>query len=99
MIVDDDLDTTSAIRPSIKVSTAANLIDCIQSQVRRLYYSGELEGHRVGKRGIRIYVDSLRAYQAHGAIGTPPQRKPPERKKASIAHSLSMESLRKAGCL
>lgn len=47
------------------------------SQVRRLVAAGELEGHRIGKRGIRIYEDSLDEYRRRNATGPGPSAKTP----------------------
>lgn len=57
------LDPASAPRPSARVATVAELLDCDQGDVRRLVRSGELEAHGKGKRGIRVFLDSVRAYQ------------------------------------
>lgn len=57
------LDPASAPRPSARVATVAELLDCDQGDVRRLVRAGELEAHGKGKRGIRVFLDSVRAYQ------------------------------------
>lgn len=51
------------IRPSVTVATAASRLETEGSAIRRLIRSGALQGHRMGKRGVRIYVDSIEAYQ------------------------------------
>ncbi len=51
------------VRPSARVSAVAQMMDCDQSQVRRLVKTGALESHRVGKRGLRIFLDSVAVYQ------------------------------------
>jgi excisionase family DNA binding protein len=53
----------SPVRSSARVATVAKLLDCDQSQVRRFVRDGVLEAHRVGKRGLRIFLDSVAAYQ------------------------------------
>lgn len=57
------LDPASAPRPSARVATVAELLDCDQGDVRRLVKAGDLEAHGKGKRGIRVFLDSVRAYQ------------------------------------
>lgn len=53
----------SLVRNSARVATVARMLDCDASQVRRLIRTGALEFHRIGKRGIRIFLDSVAAYQ------------------------------------
>jgi excisionase family DNA binding protein len=55
---------TAEERPSRRVKTVAEMLDADESQVRRLVDTGELEAHVIGKRGIRIYLDSVADYQA-----------------------------------
>jgi excisionase family DNA binding protein len=54
---------TAEVRRSARVSTVARLLDCDESQVRRLVRAGTLEAHRIGKRGLRIFLDSVATYQ------------------------------------
>jgi excisionase family DNA binding protein len=57
------------VRPSVRIKTAAAMMDTDESTVRALVDQGELEGHRVGIRGVRVYVDSIKAYQERNKIG------------------------------
>ncbi|HWU54800.1 MAG TPA: helix-turn-helix domain-containing protein, partial [Rhizomicrobium sp.] len=50
-------------RPSARVKTVAKLLEIDASQVRRMVADGSLEAHRIGKRGIRIFLDSVQAWQ------------------------------------
>lgn len=50
-------------RPSAKVRTIARLLEVDDSHVRRLVDEGELEAHRIGKRGLRVYLESVRDWQ------------------------------------
>jgi excisionase family DNA binding protein len=50
-------------RPSARVAVVAGLMDCHPSEIRRLINSGDLEAHRTGIRGIRIFLDSVQLYQ------------------------------------
>jgi excisionase family DNA binding protein len=55
-------------RPSLRVTKVAALLEVDISTVYKLVKSGALEAHRIGKRGIRIYADSLREYQENERI-------------------------------
>jgi len=72
------------LRRSVRVVRVAEALDMPASQVRRLVAAGELEGHRVGKRGIRIYEDSLDEYRRRNATGPGPAttRPPPPRRQS-----------------
>ncbi len=92
------------LRESRRVSTVAKMLDADESQVRRLVAAGELEIHRIGRRGIRIYLDSVAAYQARTAQAIKPVGKAsvgaPERRKASAAALKSaIAELRQAGVI
>lgn len=56
-------DPAQRVRPSARVATVAGLLDCHHSDIRRLVARGELQAHTKGKRGIRVYLDSVAAYQ------------------------------------
>lgn len=51
------------VRPSARVAVVARLLDCHATDIRRLIDSGELEAHRKGVRGIRVFLDSVQKYQ------------------------------------
>lgn len=57
------MDPASAPRPSARVARVASILDCAESDVRRLVRGGELQSHKQGKRGVRIFLDSVREYQ------------------------------------
>ncbi len=72
------------LRPSVTVATAAHDLSCDESTVRALLRAGDLEGHRIGKglcrkksgkkvepRGVRVFIDSIAAYQRRHATGDP----------------------------
>lgn len=96
------LPSEPVVRPSVRIARVCELLDVDDSQVRRLIDSGELQGHRQGKRGIRVYLDSVTAYQegrplTPSARGKePPPRKPPNRASAA-AHEAAMARLRGLG--
>jgi excisionase family DNA binding protein len=55
------------IRQSVRVATVAKALDMHERDVRQLIDDGELETHRKGKRGVRVYIDSVAAYQLRQA--------------------------------
>ena len=55
------------VRPSKRIAWVAEALDCDDDQVRALLDSGELQGHGIGKRGVRVFVDSVTAYQERHA--------------------------------
>jgi hypothetical protein len=89
-------------RPSARVATVAELLDCDPGDIRRLIRDGELETHGKGKRGLRVYLDSVRDYQVRQARQTRP-RSPDAgalRRRApasTAAHLAAMASLRAKG--
>lgn len=88
--------------PSVKVSTAAALLDCDASIVRRLVREGKLPAHRIGKRGIRVFVSGIEEYRrARLMTGTAAVEQPPERRiakcAASPAHHQAVAFLRSLG--
>jgi excisionase family DNA binding protein len=91
----------AAERASARVKHVAALLDCDESQVRRLIESGELEAHRIGKRGVRVYMDSVDTYRERRAIiavGAPTRyRKPLISKATRLATAAAMADLRADG--
>lgn len=82
----DEIASAYAVRASVRPATAAERLDCDRSQVYRLVRAREIEGHRIGKRGLRIYIDSLEAYRRRRATGAPPApeaKKRPQRRGAA----------------
>lgn len=75
-----DADALMGLRRSLRVAKVAEALDMEDAQVRKLVKSGDLEGHRVGKRGIRVYEDSVEAYRRRNHIG-PNQVPQPETKR------------------
>lgn len=72
----DEIAASARVRPSVRVGTAARRLEMDTSSVRRLLKRRELQGFRSGGdegRGIRIYVDSIEAWQAkHDLHGDAP---------------------------
>jgi len=94
-------DPSALVRQSARVATVAQLLDCDESTVRRMVASGSFETHRVGKRGIRIFLDSVAEYQAaKSKLATPPIKNQKVRAKAPrAAHAAAVAALRESGIL
>lgn len=92
-------DSIHVIERSVSVRTAAIVLDVDDSTIRKLVKKCELEGHRVGSRGIRIYERSIAAYRAARAIGGAPAApsSPPKRQPQSAAHREALATLRQMG--
>jgi len=54
------------LRRSLRPDTVAAMLDMDRSQVYKLIKSAELETHAIGKRGVRVYLDSVEAYRERG---------------------------------
>lgn len=88
------LDPTAVPRESAKVKTVAEMLEADESQIRRLIDAGELETHGIGKRGIRIYLDSVADYQireARKAPKSPAESEPSadsiRRRRLTVSHA------------
>ncbi len=94
-------DLLTGLRRSLRVATVAAALDLDESQVRKLVRAGDLEGHRVGTRGIRVYQDSVESYRRRNHIGPVPKTaKPSPRRRPSgptAADREAMAALRRAG--
>lgn len=76
-------DPSDAPRPSARVATVAGILDCDDGDVRRLIRNGELETHGKGIRGVRVFLDSVRAYQDR-------QAKPLRPRAPALVHRAKM---------
>jgi excisionase family DNA binding protein len=90
------------VRPSARVGTVARLLDDDPSQIRRMIRRGQLEAHREGKRGVRVYLDSVEAWQKANSIcpvsAPVAPAAPAEPSRASrAAHGQAMTHLRALG--
>lgn len=99
----DGLGYDRDIRHSARVKTVAAILDQDESQVRRLIAKGDLEGHRTGKRGVRIYLDSVRRYQERNRIDPNKSEtdkglaKTAQARNCAAAHRTAMAKLRARG--
>jgi hypothetical protein len=99
---DFDMAIRAGVRPSAKISRVAAMLECDQSDVRRMLRRGEIEAHTIGKRGIRVFLDSVAAYQERKRqVPAPPRREVHRLRKIanSKAHREAMEELRKEGII
>jgi excisionase family DNA binding protein len=91
------------VRASARVATVAKLLDCHQSDIRRLVDSGELQAHTKGTRGVRVFLDSVADYQERQGRRPRGTRKPismhPHRKSppATTAFRAAMAGLKAKG--
>lgn len=94
-------DQAAFVRQSVRVARVAELLDCADSDVRRLIDRGELEAHGIGKRGVRVYLDSVGDYQARRRrrARKPLEVRPKPRTAARSAHVAAEAELRKSGIL
>jgi hypothetical protein len=92
---------STVVRPSARVANVAAVLDCDESNVRRLIDVGELQAHGLGKRGVRVFLDSVAAYQAaKHRITKRPVDNPQKPRKTSLAAQICAENeLRKSGIL
>jgi excisionase family DNA binding protein len=60
----------------LKVKEAMTRLHCGRSTVYDLFNRGELRGYRVGRRGIRIYADSITEYIARRENRPEPDQAP-----------------------
>ena len=97
----DSIALQAAVRRSARVSTVAEILDCDESQVRRLLKTGALEAHRVGKRGVRVFLDSVSRYQEAQSHHVPQQRELARERRATrrASHVAALSTLRKRGLL
>ncbi|HLY90008.1 MAG TPA: helix-turn-helix domain-containing protein [Acetobacteraceae bacterium] len=89
------------VDPSVKVSTAAAILDCDESFVRKLVKDEELSSHQLGKRGIRIYLSSIEDYRRRSTVlaagGTPAAGKPKPKPKQSASFNEAMAFMKSRG--
>ena len=77
-----------APRESGTVKAVAAKTSSHPSTVRRLLAAGAYEGYRQGKRGIRIYLDSVADHQRRNTL--PIERKPADQPKQPERRGLAL---------
>lgn len=78
----------------------AKILEWDESQVRRAVETGALEAYRICKRGIRVYIDSVREYQESRKVAPTKKTilgKPGRTRISTRAHRAAMEELRARG--
>lgn len=91
----------SFVRESIRVRTVCDMLDMHRSQVYRACDAGDFEWHGVGRRGRRIYKDSVLAYQRrrNGAPASAPPAAPKKIRVKNPGHNAAMDFLKDKGLL
>lgn len=88
-------------RESISVQRVAKILGCHDSEVRKLVADGDLQGWTLGKRSIRIFLDSVTSYQQRQLRpATAKTQAAPAAKRRTVtnaAHENAMRRLRVAG--
>lgn len=88
-------------RPVATVAAVAAYLAVDRSTVYRLIDNHELEAHGIGKRGRRVYWDSVYAYQQRSAVAANPCAEviahPVRRRPVHHNHQAALEKLRAAG--
>lgn len=82
VLTPEKIESLHGQRPSARPAVAAQLLDTHVSVIYKLVQSGELEGHGLGQRGVRVYLDSIRSYQERNRLGKH-SPSPQDRQKAS----------------
>jgi excisionase family DNA binding protein len=78
------------------------LLDLDERSVRRLIDDGDIEAHRVGKRGVRVFLDSVSAYQTANIMKAAPvmaRQKQQHSTATKTAHRAAEVALRKSGII
>lgn len=85
---------------AVRIKTAAELLDCEETIIRRLLRKGELRGFKLG-RGVRVLVQSIEDYQQRQALPLPDEPPPPkprrQTRRETIEQQKAMEFLRSLG--
>jgi hypothetical protein len=97
-------DPAAFLRPSARVARVAEILDCDERDVRRMIEEGDLEAHGKGKRGVRVFLDSVSDYQASRILAVKGKRKSGKTEAKRVhasgaAHLSAVVELRKSGLL
>lgn len=85
-----------APRPMASLDAIAAILAVDRSTVRKLLGRGKLDGCKVG-RVLRIYLDSVSAYQAAQRVGGEDVEQRPARRAATARHREAVAFLDAAG--
>lgn len=96
-----DAEALMGLRRSMRVARVAEALDIDPAAVRQMVHDGILEGFRSGKRGIRVYQDSVEEYCRQRRLGKPADHPTPAPKKRrsgpTAATREAMAALREMG--
>jgi excisionase family DNA binding protein len=98
-------DSAAMVRQSARVARVAELLDLDESAVYRMVRTGELEGHGHGIRGVRVYLDSVAAWQASRDLASSQAAQSRAKLRAQrsavsrAAQASALAELRKSGIL
>lgn len=90
------------VERSITVEEAASVMGADVSTVRKLMRAEELRGYRLGKRGVRVYVSSIREYQERQGLqgaGKAPKAAPVRKRTPTPAHREAVAQLAALGIM
>ncbi len=94
--------TIIGVERSITVAEAAQTMGADESTVRKLVRDEELHGYRLGKRGVRVYVSSIRDYQERQRLrgsGDMPKTPPARKRTSTPAHQEAVAQLAALGIM
>ena len=92
------------VRSSARVVAVAKLLDCHPTDIRRLVDTGELEAHRKGVRGIRVFLDSVQQYQQRRTCLPKTARRTaspvhPKKQAPTVAYRTALTDLKAKGLI
>lgn len=99
---DFDIMLAAGVRPAAKISTVAEMLEVDHGTVRKMINRGELQAFTLGKRAIRVFLDSVAAYQDGQFIKSQPEVREERRRRRlanSAAHKAAVAGLQAAGIL
>lgn len=91
-------DLGQTVRPSTTVAEVARMLTCHPDEIRKMLRRGELEGHRKGIRGVRIFLDSVVAYQQFNSLyhSEKPKQIRNKRHRLSMSNAAFREAMERA---
>jgi excisionase family DNA binding protein len=99
---DFDIMLEAGVRPAAKLGTVAEILEVDHSAIRKMIRRGDIQAFRLGKRGVRIFLDSIAAYQEGRFIQSQPKIRE-ERQRKRIANTAAqrqaMAELRRLGII
>lgn len=105
LALDADMVAAGLQRPSLRVSKVASLLEVDVSTVYKMIRSGQIKAHKIGKRGLRVFADSVRDFQENNCADTVSETKKNNAKTSSNtpwrsqAYKESVAYLQSMGCM